>query len=336
MTADGGFRRAVAFAGAGKFGLALAHTTAKRGVPTWLFTTLEDRAARLARDRALPDVLPELTGFHPDIHITSNPDDIARHCGLVMLTVSTEYFLPMLKTLGNVLDGAHQVVHAVHLLEGATLERTTEAIQRHSCVKQVGVMAGPTHVHELLSGLPNALVVGSAFPSVLGAVRDALASEALPIWGSRDVRGVELAAALGQVVALARGIADGLQLGAAHHAALMTRGLHEIAALGVELGAQERTFSGLAGLGRILDAVQRGEANYLLGKALAQAADCQAVVRDAPPEALSIRVLQSLHDWAAWHGAELPLAEALHQVLLGQRPPAQAAGDLGWSEQGEE
>jgi len=313
------FRPAIGLVGAGRFGLALSQVVARNGHRTVLYTSLPERAAALSTTRRLPDVLPELEELDARVEVTNDPHFLAEHCGLILVTVSSEYFLPILKTLGSVLDGAHAVVHAVHQVHGKNLTRVTELIGEHSCVRQVGVIAGPTHVRELLLGLPNAAVVGSAFPGVIRATRRALDGETMRVYGNEDVTGVELAAAMGQVVALATGIADGLDLGAATHATLMTRGFRELALLGVQQkNARESTFAGLAGFGRLIDTIRRGEPNYQFGLDLVKTPDVVTMVKGALPEVQAIPVVNSLAEYSAWHGYELPIAGGLQRVLRGE------------------
>jgi len=311
------FRSAIGFVGAGRFGLALAQIVAENGREVVLFTTLPDRALELHETRRCPDVVPELERLHPNVRITRDAEDLATSCTLVVLTVGAAYLEPALDAVGAVLDGAHQVVHAVHRLEGDALLRTSQVLRQRSCVKQMGVIAGPTHVSELLSSRPNAAVVGSAFPAVIRGVQAAFARANLRIYGNPDLRGVELAAALGQVVALAVGISDGLKLGAATHATLMTRGLAEISRIGTELGATERTFSGLAGVGRLVDAVRRGEPNYQLGLDLAVSTDPKATVASASVEAQGLIVVQRVNAYAETNGIDLPICAALGRVFDG-------------------
>lgn len=312
------FRPSIGFVGAGRFGLALAQIVAENGRDVTLFTTLPDRALELRETRRCPGVVPELERLHPGVTITQDPAELASASTLVVVTVGAAYLEPALVAVGAALDGAHQVVHAVHRLEGDALLRTSQVLRQRSCVKQMGVIAGPTHVSELLSDRPNAAVVGSAFPAVIRRVQDAFARANLRIYGNRDLRGVELAAALGQVVAIAVGISDGLRLGAATHATLMTRGLAEIARIGTELGATERTFAGLAGVGRLVDAVRRGEPNYQLGLDLAVSTDARETVANASVEAQGLTVVQRVNAYAGTNGLDLPICAALGRVFDGE------------------
>ena len=320
----GSFRTKIGVVGAGRFGIALSELAARNGHDVVLFTTLPRRSTQLRKHRRLKTVLPELDELSPRVQVTTSAAELAKQCTLVLMTVSTVYIDRALEPLGQVLDGAHLVVHAVHTLRGAELERLSDVIQDFTAVKQVGVIAGPTHVSELLNAKPNAAEVGSAFPNVIRAVKDALGNEYVRVYGNPDTSGVELSAALGQIVATAVGLADGVGLGAAPHATLLTRGLQEAASIGTRFGATESTFSGLAGLGRLVDAVRRGEPNYELGIALAKAEDPKQVLVAAPPEAQSIDVIRNVCAFADVTGIDIPITRAVSSVFDGEATPAEA------------
>jgi glycerol-3-phosphate dehydrogenase (NAD(P)+) len=311
------FRPSVGVVGAGRFGLAMAQTAARSGCSVMLYSSLPERAETLRATRALPSILPELGELHSNVVVTNDPAELAANCSMILLTASSEYFLPILKTLGDHLDGAHSVLHAVHALNGPTLVRTSELVMQYTCVRTIGVMAGPTHVTELLSELPNAMVVGSAFPRLVESAQQALQSDHLQVFGNKDFVGVELAAALGQVIAIAVGISDGLNLGAANHAVILSRGLSEMAEAGAGAGANPRTFSGLAGIGRLVDTIRRGEPNYLLGVELATAQSPEAAVAAAPPEALGVAVLKALEANEVFSEREIPIVGTLRAITNG-------------------
>lgn len=311
-------RTSVAVVGAGRMGLALAHQIASGGQDVVLLTTIAQRAATLRQHRRLKSVIPELSKLHERVDVTTDPNDVGSRCTLIFITISESLLSGVLEALGDALDGAHIVIHATHSLYGDRLKRASELIEELTCVKQIGVLAGPMHVRELLSGKPNAAVVASEFPAVIARAQRTIGSENFRIYGSEDIRGIEFAAALHQVVALAIGLVDGLQLGSASHASLVAAGLQEISSVGEMLGAKRDSFYGLVGVGRLVDALQRGEANYDLGIALARANDIEEVLENAPPEAKSVEVVQQLRRWAQDYGVNLTLVEGLSTLLAGE------------------
>ena len=194
--------------------------------------------------------------------------------------------------------------------------------------QQIGAVAGPLHVSELLAGKPNAVVAASEFGKVVEEVTRVMQTDNLLVYGESDLRGVESAAALHQLVTLAIGMADGLELGSATHASLAAVGLREITSLGTRLGASERTFYGLAGVGRLVDALQRGEPNYDLGMKLAVSTNRDEALESAPPEARSVEVVRQIRGWAQRTGARLPMTETLFRIVQGQLSPEEGLRDL--------
>lgn len=324
MSVGGTYRPAVGVIGAGRKGIALAEHAARQGHDVYLFTNERRRAASLKRYRKLKTLVPEIAELSPRVTVTTDLGELAASCTLVVLTASRDSFEPTLDAIGEALDGSHQVVHAVHRLFGPELHRVSEILRSRTAIKQVGAVAGPLHVSELLAGLPNAVVVGSSFPALIDAVRVALETDAVRVHPNSDNRGVEFAAALGQVVTFAVGMADGLGLGAAMHATVLTRGLLEITTIGKALGARRRTAYGLAGVGRVVDALRRGEPNYQLGYEVAGLDEVARLRELASPDAMCVDVIDQVARYVEYHRVHLPLCAALKRVLEGQEDPAEA------------
>lgn len=309
-------RRAVGVVGAARMGVALAHQIALNGFDVVLLTTMEDRAKELRETGTIASILPELKQISDRVTITTDPQLIGERTTLIFVTISDYLLTKVLENLGDHLNGAHFIVHATHSLYGETLQRTSELIESYTCVKQIGVLAGPMHMSELLERKPNVALVGSEFPEVVTRARQTLSTGHFHIYGSSDIRGVEYAAALHQVVALAIGMADGLELGSATHAAFVPAGLQEIARVGVEQGAQVNSFYSLVGVGRIVDALHRGEPNYSHGLVWMRDGREEAM-KVASLEAKGPEVVRQLMAWAQGNGVSLPFTEAIASILDG-------------------
>lgn len=312
-------RTAIGVVGAARMGIALAHQMAHQGHEVILFTTLPERAQALSAGGSLPEIIPELTSFTHRAEVTTDPAYFARRTTIVFMTTSDYLLTRILAVLGDHLDGAHILVHATHSLYGESLTRASELVEAYTCVKQIGALAGPLHVSELLAGSPNVALVGSEFPEVIVRTQAALETPNFHIYGSNDIRGVEYAAALHQVVALATGLAAGAELGSATHSALVAAGLQEIARVGVACGASRESFYGVVGVGRLVDALARGEANYDLGIALARSSSPEATLQAAPIEAKGPEIVDLLLTWAEANGMSLPFTEAVQRVLRGEQ-----------------
>jgi glycerol-3-phosphate dehydrogenase (NAD(P)+) len=191
--------------------------------------------------------------------------------------------------------------------------------------RRVAVLSGPTFAHEVGHGRPTAAVLASTDPDLGRSLQSALATPTFRLYTQRDVTGVELGGALKNVMAIATGIADGLELGYNARAALLTRGLAEITRLGVALGARPRTLAGLAGLGDlILTCTGDLSRNRRLGIALARGqslAEWQAGTRSV---AEGVRTAQAGLALARRAGVAVPVIEEVAAVLFERKAPREA------------
>ena len=319
-------RTAIGVIGAGRVGIGLAHVVASHGHRVLLFTSLEDRAAELRATRHATQIVPELASLHAGVEVTTDPAALPAACTLHFVTTSRDYFPSVFERIAPELDGAHQVVHAVHTLDGTGLRRVSQRLISLSAIRQVGVMAGPAHVADMLAGRPNAVVVGSAYPRVIAAVRAVFASRSIVVESTADIEGVEYAAALSQVTTLLAGMSDGLGLGEAAHSILVTRGFAEAMRVGEAFGASPATFSGLAGLGRTVDSVRRIEPNYALGQILGRTGSRSA--SESFSDALGPEVAAAVVKAAALRGIPVPMTQAAHDALSGAVPVRDAVQRL--------
>lgn len=319
-------RAAIGVIGAGRVGIGLAHVVASHGHRVLLFTSLEDRAAELRSSRHATQIVPELASLHAGVEVTTDAEAIPTACTLLFVTTSRDFFPSVFERVAPALDGAHQVVHAIHTLDGSALRRVSQRLISLSPIRQVGVMAGPAHVADMLAGRPNAVVVGSAYPRVVESVREVFASRSIVVEATSDIEGVEYAAALSQVTTLLAGMCDGLGLGEAAHSILVTRGFAEAMRVGEAFGASPATFSGLAGLGRTVDSVRRVEPNYALGQLVGKTGGGSA--SESFSDALGPEVAAAVVKAARLRGIPVPLTEAVHAALSGAVPVREAVQRL--------
>ncbi len=190
---------------------------------------------------------------------------------------------------------------------------------------RVGVLSGPSFAVEVARGQPTALVAASADAALCRAAVEALHGDALRIYTSDDVVGVEVGGAVKNVLAIATGIADGLQLGLNARAALVTRGLAEMTRLGVALGARAETFMGLSGLGDlVLTATGDLSRNRTVGLLLARGLPLALILEQLGHVAEGVACAATVLDRAARCGVEMPIAAAVVDVLQGDATPVQA------------
>jgi len=297
----------IAVVGAGSFGIGLARAAGRvRGnVVLW---------SRRARD----------LGDGNQIRTTTDLAEI-REAELVFLAVSSIRLPEVASELGKHLDGAHMLVHVSRGLAGDGLRPLSRLLRDLTPCRRVGALAGPLVATALADATPSGGVVGSRFPEVIEAVRQAIAGSSLRIYGTDDVLGVEIASALVGVIALAVGYAQGLGLGPAALAVLTTRGISEAARVGTSLGAAERTFSGLAGFGDLIAAVAGDERpETKLGRAVARGATLEEARREAGANIEGVTLARRICTYARRIGLEAPIAETIADLIDG-RVGAEAA-----------
>lgn len=213
-----------------------------------------------------------------------------------------------------------RVVIATRGLEPETGGWLSDAIVRESACRRVGAMAGPALAAEVMARRPAAMVAASEFDEVCTLTQQAFHSAICRVYTSHDLRGVELAGAMVVVLAVACGLADGLDLGVGVRGVIVTRGLAEATRLGQALGADPRTFAGLAGVGDLVACGTHPEhPGYMAGRALVRTGRVDVRFRE---EARAVVRLGQRH------GVELPLAEAVSAICAGKLKPRLAIDAL--------
>jgi len=194
---------------------------------------------------------------------------------------------------------------------------------------RAGVLSGPSFAQEVAAGQPTALVAASADASVRDALVAAFHSSSLRVYANDDVVGVEVGGAVKNVLAIATGLCDGLQLGLNARAALITRGLAEMTRLGVALGAKAETFMGLSGLGDlVLTATGDLSRNRRVGMAMAQGKTLQQAIAVLGHVAEGVYSARTVVQRAHLLGVDMPIAQSVVELLDGRLQPAQAVAAL--------
>jgi len=324
----------IAVLGAGSWGTALA-ILAARHYPTLLWARRPDAARQLTAQHENAAYLPGVR--LPDtLTVSSNlarvwPHLAAARHALIILAVPVSGLADTCQALRDGL-AQHSSANLVWTCKGVDADT---AQLPHETVAQVlgdttatGVLSGPSFAHEVARGLPVALTIASASPALRTRVVAALHGEPVRIYGSTDVVGVEVGGALKNVIALACGICDGLQLGANARAALITRGLAEMSRFGLALGARADTFAGLTGLGDlVLTATGDLSRNRQVGLALGQGR-ALADILAAGITAEGARCAQAVLNRARLLGVEMPITAAVCDVLFHGKSPAAMASAL--------
>ncbi len=298
--------------GSGAWGTALAIRLRKNGhdVTMWTFETdLVEQMNTTRRNPRLPGaVLPEglvVTGDYA----------CAAGCDLVVIASPSFPLRSVCQGVAPYIDGKAVVVSVTKGLEDGTQKRMSQVVAEETG-RSVVVLTGPSHAEEVALDIPTACLAASDDQALAEFVQDAFMSDAFRIYTSPDAVGAELGAALKNVIALCAGVCDGLGLGDNTKAMLMTRGLTEIARLGVALGAKKETFAGLAGVGDlIVTCTSMHSRNRRAGILIGQGKDVQAAMKEVGAVVEGYYAARSAWDLAQRAGVEMPIVEAAYQVL---------------------
>jgi glycerol-3-phosphate dehydrogenase (NAD(P)+) len=317
----------LAVVGAGAWGTALAVQATRAGFAPRLWVYEPELLAMLRASSEnswfLPGVrLPEAVEPHGDLA------SAVKDAETVVIAVPSHVFRGVVRAMAPHLGPRTRVLSAAKGIEDDRLARMSEILVEELApahAQRVAVLSGPTFASEVGHGRPTAAVLASADTELARSLQTALATTTFRLYTQRDVTGVELAGSLKNVMAIATGIADGLDLGPNARAALLTRGLAEITRLGVALGARARTFAGLAGLGDlILTCTGELSRNRRLGLALARGeslADWQAGTRSV---AEGVRTAQAGFALARRAGVATPVIAEVVAVLFERKAPREA------------
>lgn len=300
----------VAIVGGGTFGRALAAAAARvdRSVINW---------SRNPREFD-----------HPKITTTSDLAAV-RPAELVFLAVPSPHVPALCQELGHHLDGAHLVVHVSRGVVGDQLETLTEVVRETTPVRRVGALAGPLVARGLRDGEPGGAIIGTLFPEVTEAVRDALGGPTLRIYDTDDVIGVELASAFVSLVTLAMGYAKAAGFGPGTVAMLATRGMAEASRVIVARGGSERTTAGLAGFGDLLAAMaEDGRPELELGRALAAGEPLEEAAKRLGAYVEGVRIAEQIERFGILRRVDTPLATTMAHLVSGKIEPRQAAAAL--------
>ncbi len=318
----------IAILGAGAWGTALArHASARHPVVLWTRDAAHAEAigARRENARYLPGV--RLDG---PIDATADLGAAVRGAGLLVLATSVAGLRPVAGALAAAAGPARPpVLWLCKGLEAGTALLPREVIAQAWPGAAAGALSGPSFAQEVAAGLPVALTVASSLEAVADAAVDAFHHGAARIYRSPDVVGVEVAGALKNIMAIATGIADGLGLGQNARAALLTRGLAEIGRYGGALGARPETFMGLAGVGDlVLTCTGDLSRNRRVGLALAKGERLDAILASLGHVAEGVACCGAVRDSARRLGVEMPITDAVGDVLFAGRAPRDAVAAL--------
>lgn len=318
----------VGIMGAGSWGTAISWLLTNNGHEVTVWSIDAKEVEMLDREREHKSKLPGVK-LQDSIRFTNEIREGIEGKDFVVLAVPSPFTRSTVQRMCPYVKEGQILVNVAKGIEEKTLMTLSEQIEEEVPQADVAVLSGPSHAEEVGKGLPTTCVVGAKTRETAEYLQKAFMSEVFRVYTSPDIKGIELGGSLKNVIALAAGIADGLGYGDNTKAALITRGIAEIARLGVKMGGKIETFTGLTGIGDLIVTCasvhsRNRKAGYLIGqgRTMQEAMDEVKMVVEGVYSAKAAKQL------AGQYQISMPIVEQVNQVLFEGKSPAEAVKEL--------
>jgi glycerol-3-phosphate dehydrogenase (NAD(P)+) len=321
----------IAVIGAGGWGTTLAILLSEKSHQVTLWSFAESDTVTMREKRENPSFLPGVP-IPSDIEITSDLLRAVEGQEMLVSAVPSQYTRSVLAKLRGLPLEKLTFVNVSKGIENGTLMRMSEMLRDvfpGLPADNIVTLSGPSHAEEVSRKIPTAVVAASKDMDRARLVQSAFMMPYLRVYESNDIRGVELGGALKNVIAIAAGIIDGADLGDNTKAALMTRGIAEIARVGVALGAHVRTFSGLSGIGDLMvTCMSKHSRNRHVGVEIGKGRKLPDILAETKMVAEGVATTKSAYELARRVGVEAPIVAEVHNILFEEKDPLKACYDL--------
>ncbi|NBI06915.1 NAD(P)H-dependent glycerol-3-phosphate dehydrogenase [Senegalia massiliensis] len=301
--------------GGGSWGTALSILLAKKGVEVDLWVRNEEKASQMSEARENIQYLPGVI-LPNNINITSSIDKTIKNKDILLLAVPTQAVRNTIEKIKDDIKPGQIIVNVAKGIEVDTLYRISEIVEELIPNSKYAVLSGPSHAEEVAKDIPTAIVVASKYEDVGLYVQEFFMTPKFRVYTNEDVIGVELGGALKNVIALGAGISDGLGYGDNTKAALMNRGIIEIARLGEKMGANSMTFAGLSGIGDlIVTCTSMHSRNRRAGIKIGEGHSMEEASSIVGMVVEGIKTSKSAYNLAKKLDVEMPIVNAIYGVL---------------------
>lgn len=313
--------------GGGSWGIAIAVLLHKNGHEITIWSVLEAEVEMLKKQhehKMLPGVkLPE------DMLFTADDREAVEGSDLLVMAVASAYTRSTANRISSLVAQDQKILNVAKGIEEHTLMTLSEIIEQEIPQADVAVMSGPSHAEEVGRGIPTSIVVGARSKATAEYIQNLFMNEVFRVYISPDVLGMELGGSLKNVVALAAGIADGLGYGDNTKAALITRGIAEIARLGTAMGGKAETFSGLTGIGDlIVTCASMHSRNRRAGILIGQGKSYEEAMAEVQMVVEGVYSAKAAMELAEKYDIQMPIIEQVNRVLFEGKSAAQAVKEL--------
>ncbi len=317
--------------GSGSWGTTLANHLAEKGFHVKLWSYEKGLVDEIKRTGINSIYLPGIPLSH-NIEVTDDLDVAVKDARYILSVVPAQFTRSVFSSAANHLPEDAVIVSASKGIEHGSL-LTVSSILENLTGRKISVLSGPSFAEEVIKKLPTAVTIASPDNKIAVLLQDLFTTEYFRVYTNTDVLGVELGGALKNVMAIASGISDGLGLGTSTRAALITRGLAEMTRLGVAMGASEKTFGGLSGIGDlVLTCTGTLSRNYTvgfrLGRGETRGETLDNILSGMKMVAEGVATSESAFELSKKHTVEMPIVEQIYLVIKENKKPSDAVREL--------
>ncbi|MBR4015472.1 MAG: NAD(P)H-dependent glycerol-3-phosphate dehydrogenase [Anaerotignum sp.] len=314
--------------GSGSWGTALAIMLAKEGHKVLIWARREDVVEELLQKRTNEKYLPGVT-IPPEIQATTDRKAAVEGAEIIIFAVPSRAVRSTLEDFADILQKGQILVNVAKGLEDGTLLRLSEVMESIAPQCEICVLSGPSHAEEVARNIPTACLIASKNEAVARLVQEEFRNPRFRLYTNTDLVGVEIGAALKNIMALAAGMSDGLGFGDNTKAALMTRGIAEMKRLGIAMGGKAETFAGLSGIGDlIVTCTSMHSRNRRAGILLGQGKSLQETLDAVQMVVEGVNTVEAACHLAEKYGVSMPITETINEVLFHGLPAEEAVQEL--------
>ncbi len=312
--------------GSGGWGTAIALLLSSKGYDVYLWSWQQAETDRLNNDRENKEFLPGIK-FPQNIYCSHSMQECVEGAEVIVCAVPSPATRTTAKQLSPFVKEGQKIVNISKGLEGAL--RLSQVYEEEIPQANISVMSGPSHAEEVSRGLPTTNVIASKDKETSKALQDIFMKDNFRVYTADDIIGVELGGSLKNVIALCAGISDGLGYGDNTKAALMTRGLAEIARLGVAMGAKEETFMGLSGIGDlIVTCTSMHSRNRRAGILIGKGKTLKETLDEVHMVVEGVNTATAAYELSRKYNVEMPIIEEAYKILFEDKNPCEAVNML--------
>jgi len=321
-------KKIITIIGAGSMGTAISLLLAGNGHSIKMWSPFAEEADMINQKREQVDKLPGVK-IPENIFCTTDIEEALRNANMVVLVIPSQTIRKNIRVIKNYLRDEQIIACFSKGLEESTGLRLSEVILQEIPGATLIALSGPCHAEELALGIPTAYVAASGNKMAAEFAQNVFMSPKFRVYTNQDIIGVELGGALKNVIALCAGISDGLGFGDNTKAALMTRGITEITRLGMALGAEPQTFSGLAGIGDlIVTCTSMHSRNRRAGILIGKGKSVNDAISEVKMVVEGITTAKAAYNLAKRENVIMPITSEAYDVLFNEKDPMEAVVDL--------